>query len=149
MKMFFAALVIAACLFASGVSEFHTVYVLPMPNNLDQFLAIKLTRGGVMQVVTDPQKADVVMTDRIGAAFEDKLDELYGAKTAAGDNSTSQHHSMQPISRGKGAIFIVDRKTRAVVWSTYEHAKNSSAEEMNHVAERIAATLDKDRKGGQ
>ena len=44
-----------------------------MSNGLDQFLAIRLTSGTVMQVVTDPQKADAILTDRIGASFEEKL----------------------------------------------------------------------------
>ncbi len=30
-----------------------------------------------VQVVTDPQKADAILTDRIGAGFEQKLDDLY------------------------------------------------------------------------
>ncbi len=55
----------------------HTVYLLPMGNSLDQYLATRLTQTGMFQVVTDPQKADAVFTDKIGQGFEDKMTELY------------------------------------------------------------------------
>ena len=54
---------------------------------------------------------------------------------------------MQGNSRGKGAIFLVDPKTRNVIWSDYEHPKSTTPEEMNHLAERIASHLEKARKG--
>src|SRR5678809_764458 len=44
-----------------------TVYLLPMAGGLDQYLALQLTSGGVLQVVTDPKKADAILTDGIGA----------------------------------------------------------------------------------
>jgi hypothetical protein len=135
----------------SGVdtAEYKTVYILPMSNSLDQFLALKLTTGNVMQVVTDPHRADAIFTDRIGSGFEQKLDEIYGAKpkeSADSQDSASRPHP-QSNTRGKGAIFLVDPKTRNVVWSDYEHPKNTTPEEMNHLAERIAAHLEKARKG--
>src|SRR5678815_4045532 len=55
-----------------------TVYVLPMAGGLDQYLALRLTSQGVLQVVTDPQKADAILTDGIGARLEASLTELYG-----------------------------------------------------------------------
>src|SRR6476646_9144378 len=56
-----------------------TVYLLPMAGGLDQYLALQLTAGGVLQVVTDPKKADAILTDGIGARFEENLTQLYGA----------------------------------------------------------------------
>jgi hypothetical protein len=136
---------------ASGVdtAEYKTVYILPMANGLDQFLAIKLTTGLVMQVVTDPQKADSIFTDRIGTAFEDKLDEIYGKhpKSTTENPNDPGKPAMQPLSRGKGAIFLVDPKTRTVIWSAYEHSKSSTPDEMNHMAEKIASRLERARKG--
>jgi hypothetical protein len=137
--------------YGSGVdtSEYKTVYILPMSNSLDQFLAIKLTTGLVMQVVTDAHKADAIFTDRIGAGFEQKLDEIYGGKPAeaADSQDNAPRKPVQTSARGKGAIFLVDPKTRNVIWSDYERAKGSSPEEMNHLAERIAGRLEKARKG--
>ena len=142
---------ICSAMFGSGVdtAEYKTVYILPMSNSLDQFLAIKLTTGLVMQVVTDAHKADAIFTDRIGAGFEQKLDEIFGGKPKDADDSEDKasRHAVQSVSRGKGAIFLVDPKTRNVIWSDYEHAKSSSPEEMNHLAERIASHLEKARKG--
>jgi hypothetical protein len=38
-----------------------------------------------MQVVTDPQIADTILTDRIGEPFEKKLDLLYGVRKKPGE----------------------------------------------------------------
>jgi hypothetical protein len=138
----------------AGLADYKTVYVLPMASGLDQFVAIKLTTGSVMQVVTDPRKADVVLTDAIGAAFEGKLDELYGQKSKSDDkdgkngkDSMNGSSRISPASRGKGAIFLVDRKTRDVVWSTYVKPGGSAPDDLNRIAGEIASKLDKDRKG--
>jgi hypothetical protein len=48
-----------------------------MGHSLDQFIADRLTRMHVLQVVTDPAKADTVITDRVGAALESRLKDLY------------------------------------------------------------------------
>jgi hypothetical protein len=145
----FAALVLS--MFGAGVDTeaYKTVYILPMANSLDQFLAIKLTTGVVIQVVTDAHKADAIFTDRIGVGFEQKLDEIYGGKPKDADDSQdgTVRKPVQAITRGKGAIFLVDPKTRNVIWSDYEHPKNTSPEEMNRLAERIAGRLEKARKG--
>src|ERR1017187_9409535 len=53
-----------------------TVYILPMAAGLDQYLAQCLTKDHVMLVVADPKTADVVMTDRLGEAFEQKMKQL-------------------------------------------------------------------------
>ncbi len=140
-----------ACVCGADLGDTKTVYLLPMASGLDQFLAIRLTTGALLQVVTDPQKADAVLTDRIGTAFEQKLDDLYNVKPKKEDQDNLQSDSgkpvMQPLSRGKGAIFLVDRKTRNVLWSTYALAKNATPGEMNHLADKIAGRLEKDRKG--
>lgn len=62
---------------SANLSEVKTVYILPMGSGMDQYLASRLTRGGVLQVVTDPAKADALLTDHLGAAFEASIKELY------------------------------------------------------------------------
>src|SRR5438270_355928 len=69
--VFLAASLTVSALDLGGVK---TVYLLPMANGLDQFLAIKLTTGVILQVVTDPQKADAVLTDHVGGGLEQKLE---------------------------------------------------------------------------
>ncbi len=140
---------------AQDPGDYKTVYIMQMSNGLDQFLAIKLTGSRVMQVVADPKKADAVFTDRIGTAFEQSLDELYGEKSKTDDpdkpTDDKDHLSgssprIASGSHGKGTIFLVDRKTRAIVWSVYVKPRNATPDEMNHVAERIASKFEKDRK---
>jgi len=135
-----------------ALEQVKTVYLLPMASGLDQFLAVRLTAGSILQVVTDPKKADAILTDRIGAPFEQQLDELYAVKSGDKDKDKELEQQMgkpvmQAMSRGKGAIFLVDRQTRLVLWSTYALPKNTAPAGMNHLADRIVVRFDKDRKG--
>src|SRR5215469_1463655 len=59
------------------LGKVQSVYILSMNSGMDQYLANKLTSMGVFQVVTDPQKADTLLTDGLGKGFEDKVKELY------------------------------------------------------------------------
>jgi hypothetical protein len=62
---------------AASLAQVKTVYLLPMSHGMDQYLADRLTHGGVVQVVTDPSKADALLTDHLGETFEAKVKELY------------------------------------------------------------------------
>ena len=135
--------------------EVKTVYILPMGSSMDQYLADRLTRFGKMQVVADPQAADAILTDRLGEMFEKKLDELYPPKKAEDEDEDEDAPKKgqeldQPkaasFGRGKGTYFLVDRKTRNVLWSIYERPRNGSSEELNKTAERIVNHLKKDLK---
>lgn len=143
------------------LAEIKTVYLLPMTSSLDQFLAVRLAKGGMLQVVTDPKLADAIITDHIGTGLEDQLKTLYGEKKAAeadkdgpdkdaADKDKDQQPTFAPMAGGartKGAVFLLDRKTRSVLWSDYVPPKNSQAAEMNRVADKIAGQLEKDKKG--
>ncbi|HVP00589.1 MAG TPA: hypothetical protein VMT15_21105 [Bryobacteraceae bacterium] len=132
-----------------------TVYLLPMTSSLDQFLAARLTKGGAVQVVTDPKLADAVLTDYIGAGLEEKLNSLYGEKKQADvkdkdkDKESSQpSFSASPgAGHSKGTIFLIDRKTRSVIWSDYVPPKSTQPEDLNRAADRIASQLEKEKKG--
>ena len=136
--------------------EVKTVYLLPMTYSLDQFLAIRLTKGGILQVVTDPKLADAILSEHIGSGLEDQMKTLYGENKPAVDpadkdkdkdkTTTSFGGPMAGGTRSKGAIFMVDRKTRNVIWSDYVRPKNAQPDELNHVADRIAGQLEKDKK---
>lgn len=70
---------------AVSLAQVKSVYLLPMSRGMDQYLANRLTRNGVLQVVTDPAKADALLTDHLGANFEASVKELYPeAKPEAG-----------------------------------------------------------------
>jgi hypothetical protein len=80
MKLFCALTVLAAAAFATVNPQLHQVkrvYILAMGSGMDQFLANQLTKEGVFEVVTDPKRADAIVTDNVGEAFQRKLDDLY------------------------------------------------------------------------
>ena len=137
-----------------------TVYLLPMANGLDQYLALQLTSGGVLQVVTDPKKADAILTDGIGARLEDSLSALYGEagkeknekkdddkSSGKAGTDTFAHPAMRPLSGGHGVVFLVNRTTRDVLWSTYERTKNTQPDELKHAAKNIVNRLAKANTG--
>jgi hypothetical protein len=154
MKLFSVLFAMTALAAAASpeLAGVKTVYLLPMSGGLDQYLAIHLTNGNVLQVVTDPQKADAVFTDNIGSSLEQKLHDLYPAAVKEEETGTNQTKgddfkpTMAPLSRGKGSIFLVDRKNRAVLWSMYARPKNSQADELNRLAQKIAAQFEKSLK---
>ena len=144
-----AFLLISTGAHAAGLGDIKTVYLLPMSSGLDQFLAVQLTTGAVLQVVTDPQKADAVFTDHLGESFEQTLAGLYSAK--ADDKSKSDGNpdnsprsfavSGMQGQRGRGNAFLVDRKTHDVIWSIYERPKDRTPDGMKRTAEQIASKL--------
>lgn len=143
--------------------QIHTVYLLPMTSGFDQYLANRLTRSGLLEVVTDPQKADAVFTDRIGEALENRMNELYptpemlakkkakeeakkkGQEDFYEDDKNSPVH-LTSFGKGKGMFFLVDRRTRNVVWSTYARPKDFSADQLNRTAREVTARLQHDMK---
>ncbi len=153
MKWFSILAASAALAFPASpeLAGIKTVYMLPMSAGLDQYLAVRLTASNLFQVVTDPQKADAVFTDRIGASLEESMHELFDLKPQDQDKSKNGDDgfkpTMAPLSRGKGSIFLVSRTSRAIVWSIYALPKSQQAGDMNDLARYIAEHLAKDRKG--
>jgi len=158
MKRFcFLALAAAALAAATNaqLKQVNQVYILAMSGGMDQYLANQMTALGVFQVVTDPQKADTILTDRLGEAFEGKLKDLYpqsAPKPADGDakGKDDKKNNEQPIVRvgglsaGKGNFFLVDRKSRAVIWSYYDRPKDSTSRQLSRTAERVVKRLKDD-----
>jgi len=149
MKLFAVLCAAGLSIFGADLSTVKTVYLLPMSSALDQYLAIRLTNSGDFQVVTDPAKADAIFSDRIGAAFEEEMKDLYAPKKVQ-DGKLGNDESARPVSesfsRGKGSIFLIDRDSRVVLWSIYAVAKSTNSQDMNHLAEKIVAELGKSRK---
>lgn len=154
----------AICGAASAeLAQVRSVYLFPMANGLDQYLANRLTNLGVFQVVTDPKKADAVLTDRLGVAFESRLAELYPepappkppaeAKKKEGQEEKQEAASKaeppraSSFSRAKGTIFLVNAKARTVLWSIYAQPRNATPAELDRTATRIADRLKSERTG--
>ena len=144
------------------LAQIQAVYLLPMGNGLDQYLANQLTHLGPFRVVTDPAKADAIFTDQLGEVFENRFNELYPAPAAAEkkaqktpadqEKGEAQVQPERPVQfsswgKGKGNIFIVNTRTRAVIWSAYERPRNTLPDELNRTAERIARRLNSGLKG--
>jgi hypothetical protein len=127
-----------AALFVSAAPPpVHSVYILPMAGGLDQYLAEWLTREQVVQVVADPKAADAVLTDRIGESFEQKMTEIRPADEKKKDDS-AVHPSFRS-SASRGTIFLVDAKTRNVLWSDYEKPLRDLNREAGRISKKLAA----------
>lgn len=171
MKLFCAFVALACTVLASvnpQLRQVKRVYILSMGSGMDQYLANQLTKSGIFEVVTDPKKADAIVTDNVGESFQQKLNSLYPpppkpeAPNPAGDddNATAQkpgnkgafdgldlsggHFGGTSFSRGKGNFFVVDRNSRIVLWSVYEPSKNSTPGELTKTASRVVKHLKDD-----
>ena len=177
MKLFFVLALIAASLPAAvnpQLKQVSNVYILAMSGGMDQYLANQLTTLGVFQVVTDPKKADAIITDRLGEPFEEKLKDLYppppppppptpppavkdakddkDSKPAAKDDKKEEKKiasepappRVSSFNRGRGNFFIVDRNSRNVIWSIYERPKDTTPGELSKTAGRVVKRLQVD-----
>ena len=148
---------------AASLGEVKSVYLFPMANGLDQYLADRLTRDHVLQVVTDPKTADAVFTDQLGAGFETQLlklrpdlkpvppkketsDKDKDAKDDGkkDDKAADQSPPVSSFHVSQGTIFIVHARTQTVVWSTYLQPGNHTPKDMERAAAKIASLLEKD-----
>jgi hypothetical protein len=171
-RLVFLGLCAAALLSAAELSAVRNVYVLRMAKGLDQYLANHLTNGHVFQVVTDPKLADAVLTDQIGEGFQAKLDELYPppesekpakpekdekekdaevspeAAGLLGDtvNKLANPASSSSFGRAKGIIFLVDSKSKQVIWSSYDLPKDSTSKQLDATAAQIVERIKRDLK---
>ncbi len=162
MKLFCTLALAALALPAGAVNpqlkQVTSVYILSMSSGMDQFLANQLTTNGVFQVVTDPQRADAILTDRIGATLETRLNELYPPPPAPVDPAKKEEDGAKNASStpdlpsaprawdrlsiaARGNFFLVDRRSRAVLWSVYELPKDSSPDELTKIAKRVVKRL--------
>jgi len=154
----------AALLCAADLSTVRSVYVMPMHRGLDQYLANRLTNEHLFQVVTDPKLADTIFTDRIGEGFQTQLEILIPTEAPVKEivketekegeskaglitdtvNKLDNPALTSSFGRGKGTVFLVDAKSRQVVWSTFEPPPNSGGKEMDKTAADIVNRIMKD-----
>ena len=157
----------AALVCATDLTNVHTVYLLKMGRGMDQFLASRLTEDHIFQVVTDPKQADAVFTDQIGEGFEAKLEDLFPSPDTAklapppkedkegetnpllGDtvNKLSNPASASSFGRARGTVFLVDAKSRRVIWSVFEPARSTAPKDMDRTASDIVNRLKHQLKG--
>ena len=139
MKQLTFLLIIAMAGFAQQAGM-RSVYLLPMAGGLDQYLAAQLAHDHVMQVVADPRLADAVLTDRLGETFEQTLAKLHPRDDDTETSDTPRHAFRS--SGAKGTMFLVDAKSRQVIWSDFEKpSRTISGASLNRQAARIAKRL--------
>ncbi len=155
------SLLLPAVSFAAELKDVKSVYLYPMVGGFDQHLANRLTKDHIFRIVADPKLADAIFTDELGRQFEYRLDHIKRdpvpatpaapAQTApvpvlmpstAASLSESEPHTSS-FSRGKGTLFLVDTKSRQVVWSAYRPPKNRSSKELDKTAKHVAMMLTK------
>jgi hypothetical protein len=121
--------------------RYRTVYLMQMANELDQHLASRITSTRTLWVVLDPGSADAILTDSLDDAFWNWLARNYPAPATANGGGPSRGRAARegtPLaSRHRGTVFLVDPRTRLVLWSTYELPKNSSPAELDRAAARV------------
>jgi hypothetical protein len=122
--------------------RFRTVYLTPMANEMDQHLASRLTSTRTLWVVLDPGSADAVLTDSLDDSFWSWLSRTYPTPAGATANrAPADRYGSQTAPRHRGTVFLVDPKTRLVLWSMYDLPKNFSPAEMDRVAAHINSQL--------
>jgi hypothetical protein len=155
---------------AADLASARKVYILSMSRGFDQYLANRLTNQHLLQVVTDPKLADVVLTDRLGEAFQAQMDtmlttpEMVAAEAKAKEEKKKETESggvnamfTAPVNKlptmtsnfghNKGTIFLVNTKSREVVWSVYEPPRGTTGRELDRTASDVVNRLKKDLTG--
>ncbi len=127
----------------------ESLYVLPMRGGFDQFLSNHVASAKLFRVVTDPKAAGVFLADKIGEPFERKMAELNpppDEDNKKGDSRGAQReHEAPPAAfssaAGKGNVFLVDAKSRQVIWSGYIKPKNNTPDELNRTAKKVVERM--------
>jgi hypothetical protein len=148
----------------AGLADVKAVYLLPMARGMDQYLANQLVKAGFYRVVTDPLRADAVFTDRVGETLESQLKELFdppkpvdqkkkegskepgaGPGSGSAPGEVSGYSGAAPrstaFSSSKGNLFLVDVKSRTVLWSIHARPKHTTPAQLDHTARQIVESL--------
>jgi len=164
MKRIFCVLACtAAAVCAADLASVRTVYVMPMSRGMDQYLANRLAAERAFKVVNDLKLADAVFADHLGEDLTSSFDDLNtdkpvedpkGSATPPKISSVPVNHLDNPATsssfgRAKGVFFLVDAKTRQVLWSTFEPPRRFDSGQMDRTASDIVSRLKRDLKQGE
>ncbi len=149
----------------SQLSRVRAVYIWPMYDSFDQYLAEQIAEEDVFEVVVDPKFATAVLTDRIDAPFLAALEEFFplpesgeAEKDEAEEESASadsieagvqlQRPTNRALSRPKGTLFLVDVSSRRVLWSTFLKEYEPSPNKLHGQARDVVMRLKKQLNPG-
>ena len=150
-----------------GGSKVRTVYLLPMKHGLDQYIANRLTRDRLLEVVAAPGRADAIFTDRLGESFESALEKFHPTPkppepkaASASDEHDSGDQEKTAASKtfapappppppstfgsGKGTLFLVDANSRVILWSIYEKPTRFTPDDLDRTAKHVVSQLKQD-----
>ena len=119
----------------------RTVYIVGMANELDQYLASRLTSGDVLRVVLDSTKADVVFTDKLDDTFWTWLAITFPISGKPSNTDLAIKNQVPSGKTDHGTVFLVDPRAKVVLWSTYDKVRFTSPDELDRAAARIAKHL--------
>ena len=154
---------------AADLAGVHTVYVMPMGHGMDQYLANRLAGQHLFRVVTDPKLADAVLCDHIGDSLQAELEAMLPnpepvkrvepekepkdpklpppsmvAMMADPESRAGAGTPRTTLGGGHGTVFLVDLKSRQVLWSIFDPSKDMDSKEMDRTASDIVSRLSKD-----
>jgi hypothetical protein len=141
----------------AGLEGVRRVYFWPMAHALDQYLAEQSVALAMFEVVVDPKLADAVMTERIDAAFLEALEEMHptaeeqkaaaakGEKTQGGSTGEIlvERPKQRSIGRPRGTIFLVDVRSRQVLWSTFLQEFQPAPDQLHRKAQTVMERMKK------
>jgi hypothetical protein len=145
MKFLVLSLLAAGFCSAAQLKDVKSVYFYPMPSGFEQLLASRIASEHVYQVVSDPKLADAVFTDSLSDAFLYKLDHIQTPPKPVTPGSMEREAEAphaSSFSRGKGTLFLVDAKSKQVVWSIYDLPKDRSTPTLNKLARKVVDQLE-------
>ena len=143
------------------LGQVDKIYMWPMSNSLDQFLAERVTTEGVFDVVVDPKRAQAILTDRVSSKFLEGMEELFPTpEEIAEAEKETEEDSNDPAaalagayrperapyhsaSQAKGAVFLVDVASREVLWSTFLEDYDTSPKDLHKQARVVVQRLKK------
>ena len=149
---------------AQMLSNSGPVYFWPMTSAFDQYLAQEASSGGTLNVTVDPKNASAVMTDRIDGKFLEGMDEIFPQpepeeeKVEEGEEEPSsdsiegdfrlQRPANLPVGRPRGTLFLVDVKTRSVLWSTFLKEFDATPNRLQREARAVIEKLKQELGAG-
>ena len=148
-----ATTILAALLTCGGLAggEFRlqlktrTVYIVRMPNGLENHLASRITSAGVLWGVLDPEKADAVLTDRVDETFWAWSQTYFGPAKKVPQSADPPRPKLDTAqsAESRGTLFLVDPRTGLVLWAMYDPQQSTSRDALDQIADRVAKGLKK------
>jgi len=142
---------------ANRLTNDHLFQVVTDPKRADAFLTDRVgesLQSKLEEIFPPPPPAKAVPEEKPASAEEKKASKADKDKEAPVNpmlaetvNKLAAPGANNSFGRGKGTVFLVDAKSRQVVWSVYELPKDSSAKELDRTASDIVSRLKRDLKG--